>query len=246
MPPLRQRLLTPRVARAITSPSAILLAGAGASIAVVAGLPAAVAVAIGAAAYAGRVALAVPRARTEPAIEPDRLTDPWRSFVREAMEARRRYAEAIRTAAPGPLRERLERIGQRIADGVEECWRIAQRGDALDKALTALQVERVRAELAAVQAAPPGAWTASGSRDQTLAALQAQVASHERLARVAGDARDRLRVLDARLDEAVARTVELALWADDARQLSGLGGDVDALVGEMETLRQALEETWAS
>jgi len=41
---------------------------------------------------------------------------------------------------------------------------------------------------------------------------------------------------------AVARAVELALSAEDATALSGLGGDVDDLVGEMESLRTALDE----
>jgi len=56
---------------------------------------------------------------------------------------------------------------------------------------------------------------------------------------VASEARDRLRLLDARLDEAVARAVELSLGTGDARALQG---DVDQLVEEMEALRLALED----
>jgi len=59
---------------------------------------------------------------------------------------------------------------------------------------------------------------------------------------VASQARHRLQLLDARLDEAVARAVELSLNAD-VGALGGLGSDVDAVVGDMEALRQALEET---
>ena len=43
--------------------------------------------------------------------------------------------------------------------------------------------------------------------------------------------------------EAVARAIELSVGATDDAELTGLGGDVDNLVGEMEALRQALEET---
>ncbi|MDQ3974558.1 MAG: hypothetical protein M3276_09545, partial [Actinomycetota bacterium] len=78
---------------------------------------------------------------------------------------------------------------------------------------------------------------------RTVQALAAQLESTERIAAVARDTRDRLRLLDARLDEAVARAVELSLRAGDPIELGGLGDDVDSLVGEMETLRQALEET---
>ena len=59
---------------------------------------------------------------------------------------------------------------------------------------------------------------------------------------VAQDAQDRLRLLDARLDEAVARAVELAIQAEDVGELGGLGGDVEELVSEMESLRVGLEE----
>jgi len=77
---------------------------------------------------------------------------------------------------------------------------------------------------------------------QKLEALQAQVLSAQRLGTVAQDARSRLELLNARLDEAVARAVELSLSAEDATALTGLGGDVDSLVGEMESLRSALDE----
>jgi hypothetical protein len=58
---------------------------------------------------------------------------------------------------------------------------------------------------------------------------------------VSTDARDRLRLLDARLDELVARAVELSV-SGSASAITGLGDDVDSLVTEMEALRQALEE----
>ena len=81
---------------------------------------------------------------------------------------------------------------------------------------------------------------------QTMEALEAQVASARRLGVVAQDARDRLSLLDARLDEAVARAVELSLRAEDVAELGGLGGDVEDLVGEMESLRVALDEAGAA
>ena len=74
-------------------------------------------------------------------------------------------------------------------------------------------------------------------------ALRSQMATVERLERVIADADSRLRLLNARLDEAAARTIELAVQANDAAELGGLGDDVDQMVDEMEALRQALEET---
>jgi hypothetical protein len=59
---------------------------------------------------------------------------------------------------------------------------------------------------------------------------------------VARDAQDRVRLLNARLDEAVARAVELSIRAEDVGELGGLGTDVEHLVEEMESLRVSLEE----
>ena len=232
----RDRFFTPPVGRALFSPSGILLAGAGASVAIVAGAPLLAAAAVGALAWAGRVALAIPRSQKGERIDPFALGEPWRHFVRDALQAQARYSRAAGAAAAGPLRDRLVEIGDRIDDGVQECWRIANRGDDLDEALHHLEVDQAVRELRAAEADPS---TLPG----TLEALRAQVESAQRLQRTAVEARDRLRLLNARLDEAVARAIELSVGTGDTVQLGGLGTDVDNLVDEMEALRQALEET---
>ena len=58
---LPERLKTPATARAIMAPSAILLAGAGMSVAILGGVPIAAAALVGAVAWAARVAFALPR-----------------------------------------------------------------------------------------------------------------------------------------------------------------------------------------
>jgi hypothetical protein len=93
-----------------------------------------------------------------------------------------------------------------------------------------------------MEAKRPESPGAAESFDRTVDALRAQDASGERIRQVATDARGRLELLDARLDEAVARAIELSLSAGDVSELSGLGDDVETLVGDMEALRQGLEE----
>jgi hypothetical protein len=54
---------------------------------------------------------------------------------------------------------------------------------------------------------------------------------------------DRLGVLSAQLNEAVASAIELSLDAGDANAAEEVGGHIDSVVGDIETLRQAMEET---
>lgn len=240
---LPERVRTPAVARAVTSPSAVLLAGAGMSAAVLAGLPLAVAAAAGAVAWAARVALAVPRQAAGERIQPSAVAEPWRHFVHDALRARDRFARAVERARPGPLRDRLADVGRQLDQAVTECWRIARQGDALDGALGQLDAGAIRAELEELRRERAGASDRSrASLDRAEEAVRSQMASVERLERVAGDARSRLRVLNAQLDEAVAQAVELSVSADSS-QLTPLSADVDTVVSELESLRQALEET---
>jgi hypothetical protein len=237
------RYRTPAVARAVTSPTAILLAGAGASAAILAGAPVAVAVVVGGACWGARVALAVPRRRRE-RIDPAAVREPWRTFVRKAVAARDRFDRAVAGTDPGPLRDRLSEMAAQVSIGATECWRIARRANALDEAVAQLDAPGVLAQLGRCQhelhEAPDRA-----ELEATVDALRSQLDSAERLAGVAREARERLRRLDAQLDEAVARALELSLRAADAGELDPLGSAVDGVVGELESLRQALEESRA-
>lgn len=239
----RDRFFTPPVANAITSPLAIVLAGAGAAVGIVAGLPIAAAAAIGAAAWAGRVAFAIPRNPSEEHIDPFTLQDPWRGFVRDALSTRRQFDESVRQAKPGPLRDRLAEIADRVATGVNESWSIACAGQALTDARARIDSADLTRQLASL-GLPPGTEPVEGSAlAGTVEALEAQLSTAQRMDAVITDTRDRLRLLDARLDEAVTRAIELSVRAERTEDLGRLSQDVDSLVGEMESLRQALDET---
>lgn len=240
--PFRDRFLTPRVARAITAPSSILLLGGAAAAGILVGGPIAGAV-IGIGAYAAKVAAAVPRRGRADEIDPSSLRSPWRDYVLETQFAKARYDKVLKGASAGPLRDRLTQLGERIQDGVREAWRIAQRGQLLQDGLHQLQPQIAHRQLQ--QARAEAGQRPSPSTQARIQSLESQVATAQRLEQVTRDAAERLRLLDARLDEAVARAIELSL-SGDSGQLSGLHTDVDNLVGEMEALRQALEETGGS
>src|SRR5262245_57456914 len=110
------------------SPSGLLLAGAGMSVAILGGLPLVAAALVGGALWAGRVALAIPRKAKPERIDLSRLGHPWRDYVQDAMLAQSRFETATRPIRPGPLRERLDEISARLADGVREGYRVAFRG----------------------------------------------------------------------------------------------------------------------
>jgi hypothetical protein len=237
----KDRFLTPRVAEAVLSPSGILLAGAGASVAIAAGLPLVVAPVVAVGAWAARVLVAVPRNRSTERIDPFALPDPWRGYVVEALKAQVRYEQTVSGAEPGPVRSRLVGIGERIDDGVREAWRIARRGAQLVEARRAIDVDDARRQLAQLDGAEPAAEGSATERRRE--ALRSQVATAERLDATIADVRSQLQLLDARLDESVARATELSVRIGDADALGPVGADVDHLVQEMEALRLALEET---
>lgn len=234
------------MAEAITAPSALLLAGAGASVAIVAGAPLVAAGVVGALAWGARVWQRLPKVAEKDRIDVFALREPWRHYVRDALQARDRFRKAVESTDEGPLRDRLADIAARVEDAVHECHSIARRGQELSRAVRELNTARIRRELEDVEAQA----RRRPDRPELAAAvesLRAQFASAQRLATVAQDAGDKLTRINAELDEAVARAVELsvspALAAGDVGTgVTPLGSDVEHIVGELESLRLALEE----
>lgn len=167
-------------------------------------------------------------------VEPTQVSEPWRQRVSAALSARRRLDRAVGDVGPGPLRERLDEVARRLDVAVLECWTVARQGDKLDAAVTALGLEGIRARMAS-----------SGSQPEAVAeALRAQLEAGEQLQEVSRQTHERLRVLTARMDEAVARAVGLAARGSGAGEgAEPIGTDIDGLVVELKALQSALEET---
>lgn len=240
-PTFRDRFFTPQVARALWSPLGILAAGAGAAAGIVVGLPIVAAAGVGAAAYAVRVAVAIPKGKDADGIDPFSLDDPWRSFVWQAKRAQRLFADEVKRAKDGPLKDRLREIEERIDTGVEECWQVAQGGHALTQARARVDLASVTTQLSQL---PTGAQLEQNpALVATAQALQSQLDTARRMDEIIASTQDRLRLLDARLGELVTRVVELSVRPEGFDDLTAIGIDVDSVVGEMEALRLALAET---
>src|SRR3954453_8110958 len=200
---LRDRFLTPQGARAITSPGGILLAGAGVSVGVVVGWPIAAAIGVGAAAWAARVAVAIPRDPAAPRIDAGRLREPWRSFVKEAEQAQQQFTRAHQRAEKGPVHDRLAEIDERIVAGVQECGRGGQAGNDLSIARSEVDVPDITRQRANVD--PASAAIEGSAAAGTLDALDAQLAAAARMDRLIAGGTDRLRLREAPLGGAAAR-----------------------------------------
>jgi hypothetical protein len=246
---LRDRLASRRAARALLSPIGLVGGAAVGALMALVGAPLWAGVLTGAAVWALNVWRLLPRVPRRERIDPFTVHDPWRRFVQEALQARTRFAAAVERAPAGPLRDRLGEIAARIDTGVDETWLIAKRGQTLVTARRGLDVARIDRQLGQLRGAAPsggGQRGADGAEDPVLASLEAQRGAADRLDAVIDRTQRELRVLDARLDEAVARALELTARAGADTAVVGLGSDVDALVTEMEALRLALDETDAA
>jgi hypothetical protein len=237
-------------AKAARSPSALVLAVVGAGACVLASAPLSVTLFVAVFLWACRVAFAALTAnppRPEP-ILPYSLNEPWRGYVLASLTLGQRFAGVANQREEGPIHDQLMLVGQRIDDGVHRAWEVARKGDALDQAVAALDVphtvkqaeelgrERERA------ARTPGSDAEVARLDSTLGAINAQLATADRLRTVSSAAQDRLRVLNAQLGEAVAHAVELSLTDPTDADFSRLSGNVDSAVRELEALRQGLDE----
>lgn len=244
---LKDRILTPQVAQAMTSPLGILLAGAGAAAGIVVGGPVA-GVALGALAWGGRVAASLPSAEPsgQKRIDVGSLQGVWRQFADSAEAHRRRFEEAIRHAKDGPLTDRLRDMGDRLDEGVANSHRIAHSGQRLEEARRRVDVRSIDARATKVKNDLRDPRLPAGTREtleRTAESLASQRASARRLEERINDTGNRLNLIDARLGEIVVRANELAVTAHEVDDLGTLSADVENVVTELEAVRQALEET---
>jgi hypothetical protein len=169
-------------------------------------------------------------ARPTPSIDPFTVGERWRRHVLAADGALRRYREIVAATNPGPLRDQLSAITRQVKHGVGECGSIAKRGHQLDKAAARIDTAALRARLA------------TASDPATVASLQAQIDSGERLRATRDDADAQLTRLNDRLGELVAQAAEVSAGVQAPAEL---GTAVDDVVTRLEALRLAIDEVEA-
>jgi len=240
---IKDYFLSRRVGNAMMSPGAILLAGLGASIGILLGLGLFGAVIGGVLGWSSKVLYSAFSTPGLPSIndsfDSHKLTGSWKVFFRDAQEARIRFDSVIGRAESGPLKDRLESIGSKLDDGLKQAWQLAVHGQQMQEATKDIPIYQVQKELDAYKSAD----SLNPTMARTKQALEAQLEAARRVDAVMQQSHDNLRLINAHLDEAVARGVELSLTANDPSDLISLDDDVSDVLDEMEALQQALRTT---
>ncbi len=233
----RDRFFTPKVARAIVSPGAIVSTAAGASVGILTG-NAVVAVGLAVAGFVTWVAAAIPRKPRKDRIDPFTLSEPWRRLTTETLAARDRFRNTVRRTEPGPIRERLDALVDQIDESVDEAWETARAGHALSDAYGRIDAAAVGRELERVRSASP-----SDARDRTLASLERQLDTATRMRETVTTTEAQLRLLNERLDESVAQCIELSVGIYQPERFDQVSGSLVHINDELEALRGAVAET---
>lgn len=245
----RDRFYSPSVARALTSPSGILALGAGAAAGIVltalaaAAAPVTIIAAVvgGAIGYGGRVAMAIPKKEKPERIDPFGVKEPWRHAVKDAVQARNRFAEAVKTFQAGPLRDSMTAMAAQLDEAVSECWRVAKQGQIVADARQRINDREANWELQQAQYAVGEGGQPNQTQARTIAALESQLATAARMDAIVASTRDQLALLNARLDESVTRAIELSV-SNRLSDAATLGDDVGDIVTDLESLRMAIED----
>ncbi len=243
----RDRFFSPSVAKALTSPSGILSLGAGAAVGIVATAPVAVPLAAAGAVIGGlvglgiRVAVALPRNEPADKIDPFAVSEPWRHAVIDAVKSRARFTQAVKTFRDGPLKASVSAIDDRLDDAVNECFRVALQGQLVADGRKNINDREVAAELAQARAQGDGRSDQTETRNRRIESLEAQLQTAHRMDDLIESTKDQLDLLNARLDEAVTRAIELSV-SNQGAEVGALGSDVDGIVDDLQSLRLAMED----
>lgn len=169
------------------------------------------------------------------------LPEPWNGFVLRAHGAVQRVSQTLWRVAHGPLQMSLMAVAAQLEASLATIDEVARRGSALAAARSQIDLATVDDRLASVQRR----LLADGGDRQltaTSASLRAQQDSAARLDAQIADAAERLGLLEARVGEAAAMVLELSVTGTERPSDSEVTRQLDAVVGDVEALRQAVEE----
>lgn len=196
------------------------------------------AITVGVSIYVLSALVGMPRSDARPKIDAFAVGEPWRQFVKGAQRSASRLSETVAATREGPLRDRMDAVATKLDHGLDETFRIAQRGDEIDAAVQRLDPTALRSKLATLEI--QRSTSPSQQIDAAVTSVEAQLESTARLKEQSTKTANTLRLTQTRLDELVARAAEVSVGSGDT---DAYEHDVDDLVVELEALRLAVEET---
>lgn len=237
---LRDRFFTAGVARAITSPAGIVAGSTAAAVFLGGGAHPAMSILAGVAAWAVPVARAMQRvpgmssatgrAKKGRKGSEERVGPEWQAAVVDAEAAVDRFQQSIEDCRTGPLRDRLIELEEDVLQSLDTCRDLAAWG---------AEVEEARRELN--PAAMERVARRSGKAAADAATTQRQLVAE--LLQIEDEARVRLALINGRLDEAVARGVEIVGHAFGlGGRVRGDGDDAARVAAQLTALSAALHE----
>ena len=185
------------------------------------------------------------------AIDPVSLPEPWRAFVQQAVDAERRFRSAVEAWPAGPLRERLESLEPTLDAEVRGVWVAARQGATLSGSYPPGSKRTaptdLSAELEAVQLERSELRAGNQARreelDRAEQALATELQAARRAQSTAEAVADRLRILVARLNEAVTSVVAVTAGPGGAGDVEAAAGTIDGLAEELAALQAGIAGT---
>ena len=169
------------------------------------------------------------------------LESPWREAVAETVASQERLHALLAQTPDGPVRQRLMSVTERVDSGAAAAFQIGQRAQAASRVVATLEPEVVHERLK--QARRGAAIAQAGERDLLEAEVKLLTEQHaavNQLTNTVEDAYQRLRLLDLRLDAAVARAAQITLGADPSGLVS-VEQELGLVVEELAALQAGLD-----
>lgn len=187
-----------------------------------------------------------PTSRTS-TFDPFTLQDPWRRHMQNAVAARAKVERAVDQRQAGPTRDRLRDLCNEIDDVVARVWEVASEGHQLATAARLTDLPSLEQLLKAAEAAAAASPVDQGESSlvsmSTLASAKAAVEAARRIAKMRDSSDSNLRSLSERLNELVVRAIEVSAVQISPADSDTLRSDLDAMIVDLEGLRQGLHET---
>jgi len=184
------------------------------------------------------------------ALDPWSVPEPWRQLLHQAMDAQSRFDHSVADWPAGPIRERLTDLQPRVWADVEHVGTIAKRGAALSGWVAGVagtgrpSAQQLADKLRAAEAERTRAAAGSeryASLERTEEALAAQIRALHNASEAESMVADRLRVIVARLDEAVTSLLVLGAGGGET-EADTLTASLDEINDEITSLSRGLAE----